>query len=388
MNNIISENVQKIEISGIRKFYNKVAEVPDAISLTLGQPDFNVPMKVKEAVVKALEENKTGYTANAGLIELREEISKYLRGIDIKYKPQEICLTIGGSEALMSVFTALINKGDKVLIPTPAYPAYESCVKLLGGEIENYNLTKEFTIDFKSLERLIVEKSPKILVLSFPSNPTGTILTKCDRNKLYEILKDKNITIITDEIYNAICYEGEYYSIAQYSELKDKVILIGGFSKTFSMTGLRLGYVCAGSAFMDSIMKVHQYGVSCAPSIVQYGALEGLKSCLPDVEYMKNQFEKRRDYVYKRLVELGFEVVKPRGAFYIFPSITKFNLTSEAFCESLLREGKVAVVPGNAFGEGGEGYIRISYSYSLEELKRAFDRIEEWLAIKGYLKDK
>jgi len=379
MENYISENVQKIEISGIRKFYNKVAEVPDAISLTLGEPDFAVPGKVKEAMIRAIEENKTGYTANAGIPELREAISRYLGGHDIHYNMNEICLTVGGSEALMSVFTAIIDKKDKVLIPTPAYPAYESCVKLIGGEVVNYPLTEDFSIDFEALEKQIAEEKPKAIILSFPSNPTGVVMTKNDRDKLYEILKDKNITIITDEIYNAISYEGDYYSIAQYSELKEKVILVGGFSKTFSMTGLRIGYVCANKRYMDSIMKVHQYTVSCAASISQYGALEGLESCLGDVEYMKNQFEKRRDFVYGRLVELGFEVVKPKGAFYIFPSIKKFNVTSEEFCESLLREGKVAVVPGSAFGAGGEGYMRISYSYSLEQLREAFDRIEKWL---------
>ena len=379
MNNMISENVQKIEISGIRKFYNKVAEVPDAISLTLGEPDFAVPGKVKEAMIRAIEENKTGYTANAGIPELREAISRYLGGHGIHYNMNEICLTVGGSEALMSVFTAIIDKKDKVLIPTPAYPAYESCVKLIGGEVVNYPLTEDFSIDFEALEKQIAEEKPKAIILSFPSNPTGVVMTKNDRDKLYEILKDKNITIITDEIYNAISYEGDYYSIAQYSELKEKVILVGGFSKTFSMTGLRIGYVCANKQYMDSIMKVHQYTVSCAASISQYGALEGLESCLGDVEYMKNQFEKRRDFVYGRLVELGFEVVKPKGAFYIFPSIKRFNVTSEEFCERLLREGKVAAVPGSAFGPGGEGYMRISYSYSLEQLREAFYRIEKWL---------
>ena len=380
MDNMISEKVQKVEISGIRKFYNKVAEVPDAISLTLGEPDFHVPSKVKEAMIKSIEENKTGYTANAGILELREEVSKYLESYGIHYNPQEICLTVGGSEALMSVFTSLINKGDKVLIPTPAYPAYESCVKIIGGKVVNYSLTEGFSVDFQVLEKIIYEEKPKIIVLSFPSNPTGMVMTKDDRDKLYEILKDKNITILTDEIYNAISYESNYYSISQYSELSERVVLIGGFSKTFSMTGLRLGYVCANERFMKSIMKVHQYTVSCPSSISQYGALEGLRSCLEDVEYMKNQFQLRRDFVYDRLVELGFDVVKPNGAFYIFPSIKKFNITSEEFCERLLREGKVAAVPGSAFGAGGEGYIRISYSYSLEQLREGICRMEKWLA--------
>lgn len=376
--NKISGKVKSVEISGIRKFFNKVSQVPEAVSLTLGQPDFSVPKKVKEAIVKAVEEDKTGYTSNAGIVELRKEIANYLNRFNIEYDAEEICLTIGGSEGLLSVFMALLNNRDKVMIPTPAYPAYESCVKLVGGEIVNYNLNEDFSINIEEIQRVIEKESPKVIVVSYPSNPTGAILSEKDRNSLFEVLKDKDIIIITDEIYGALCFE-EYYSIAQIKELKHKTILISGFSKTFSMTGLRLGYVCASKEFMDQIIKVHQYNVSCAPSIVQYGALEGLRSCLNDVEEMKTEFMKRRDYVYDRLINMGIEVVKPQGAFYIFPSISKFNMGSEEFCDRLLNEAKLAIVPGSAFGKGGEGYVRISYSYSMEIMEEGLNRLEAWL---------
>ncbi|MFL0247906.1 pyridoxal phosphate-dependent aminotransferase [Candidatus Clostridium stratigraminis] len=378
-NRLFSDNVKNIEISGIRKFYNKVIDVPEALSLTLGQPDFNVPLKVKDAMIKAILENKTAYTSNAGIIELREKLSEFLSSFEINFKSEEICLTIGGSEGLLSVFTAFINKGDKVLIPSPAYPAYDSCIKLLGGHVIEYNLNKDFSINFQDLEEKLQKEQPKLMVVSYPSNPTGAVLSKEDRNKLYELLLNMPTIIISDEIYSSLCYEDNYYSISQFKELKSKIVLISGFSKMFSMTGLRLGYVCAHKKFMDEVMKVHQYNVSCAPSIVQWGAYEGLSSCLEDVENMKNEFKRRRDYVYERLLALGLDVTNPQGAFYIFPSIKKYNLSSDVFCERLLREGKLAVVPGSAFGSRGEGYVRISYSYSMDVLKEALDRLENWL---------
>lgn len=379
INSIISRNVQSIEISGIRKFFNKVVKYPNAISLTLGQPDFNVPEKIKEAMINAINENKTTYTSNAGIIELRKEISNYLKTQHINYNEDEICITVGGSEGLMDVFAALINTSDKVLVPTPAYPAYESCVKLLGGQIVNYKLNEDFSINFEELEKLISQEKPKVMVVSYPSNPTGAILAKEDSDKLHEIVRKNEIIVISDEMYSALYFEKEYYSIAQFDDIKDKVIVVGGFSKMFSMTGLRIGYVCAVEEFMNSIMKVHQYNVSCAPSIVQYGAYEGLKNCIEDVEYMKNEFIKRRDYLYDRLTKMGFESNIPMGAFYMFPSIKKFNLKSEDFCERLLKEAGVAAVPGDAFGAGGEGYMRISYAYSMEQLKEACDRIENFI---------
>lgn len=376
---VFSKNVKSIEISGIRKFYNKVMEVPEALSLTLGQPDFNVPHNIKTAMIRALDENKTGYTANAGIIELRNEISCFLKKYDIDYNAEEICLTIGGSQGLLSVFTAFINAGDKVLIPSPAYPAYESCVKLLGGQVVEYALNKDFSIDFSVLEKQLELEKPKLIVLSYPSNPTGAVLSWEQRDKLYELLIDKDTIIVSDEIYSSLCFEENYYSICQMPKLKQKTVLVSGFSKMFSMTGLRLGYVCAEKAFIEEIIKVHQYNVSCAPSIIQWGALEGLRSSLEDVELMKEEFKARRDYVYERLKNMGMDTNKPMGAFYIFPSIKKYNLSSEEFCERLLREGKLAVVPGSAFGTKGEGHIRLSYSYSMDKLTQALDSLEKWL---------
>jgi aminotransferase len=378
--NLISNNVKNIKISGIRKFFNKVQKYPNAVSLTIGQPDFNVPNGIKSAMIKAISDNKTGYTSNAGIVELRREISNYLKSLKINYNADEICITIGGSEGLMDAFCAIINSGDKVLIPTPAYPAYESCVNIIGGEVINYKLKDDFSIDFEDLENKIEKEKPKILVLSYPCNPTGAILSEKDNVKLHKLIEKNHIITISDEMYASLCFYGDYYSVAQFQDIKDKVIVVGGFSKMFSMTGLRIGYVCADKKFTDQIMKVHQYNVSCAPSIVQWGALYGLKNCMKDVEYMKNKFIERRDYLYSRLKNMGLDVNLPMGAFYIFPSIKKFGISSEEFCERLLDEAGVAIVPGSAFGYGGEGYIRISYASSIDKLKLAADRMEKWIS--------
>lgn len=378
MDNIFSKKVESIEISGIRKFFNKVAEYPGAISLTLGEPDFKIPKEVKEAMKNAIDEDKTTYTPNAGISELRRAISQYLLKDSIRYSENEICITVGGSEALLCAFNALINEGDKVLIPTVAYPAYESCAKLVGADILTYKLKEDFSIDMDNIIEMIKKEHPKLLVVSFPSNPTGAVMTKLQRDELYSIVRDEDILIISDEIYSAISFEN-HYSISQYDDIKNKVILVSGFSKMFSMTGIRIGYICASESILKEIVKVHQYNVSCAPSIGQYGALAGLKEALYHCELIKNEFKLRRDYVYGRLKDMGLEVELPKGAFYIFPSIKKLNLTSEEFCNRLLQNKKVAIVPGSAFGIGGEGYIRISYCYSMENLKKALDSLEEFI---------
>ncbi|WP_315122082.1 aminotransferase class I/II-fold pyridoxal phosphate-dependent enzyme [uncultured Clostridium sp.] len=377
--NFISNYIKNIEISGIRKFFNEVSNYPDTISLTLGQPDFHIPKSIKKALIEAIEDNRTGYTSNIGIIELREEISNYLKGFHINYLSEEICITAGGSEGLFDTFIALLNPDEKVLIPKIAYPAYESLTKLVGGKPIFYELDNNFNICTKDLEKKITEEKPKILILSFPSNPTGGTLSIKDREELYNIIKNNNIIVISDEIYSSLCFEDEYYSICQHEEILNKIILVSGFSKMFSMTGLRAGYICCNEKYMKHIIKVHQYNTSCAPSIVQWALVEGLKNSLDEVKYMRNEFIKRRNYVYHRLTQLGFEVNLPKGAFYIFPSIKKFSMSSEEFAYRLLKEGNVAVVPGSAFGEGGEGYIRISYAYSMEELEEALDRIEKFL---------
>lgn len=374
----LSAKIKEIQISGIRRFYNKVMEVPGAISLTLGEPDFKVPLEVKNAMKSAIDEDKTRYTPNAGILELREEISKYLRLQSIDFEVDEICVTVGGSEGLLASFIAVLNEGDKVLVPEIAYSAYESCIKIAGGQVVNYPVNADFTIDVESIRKIINQQDIKAIVLSYPSNPTGAVLTKAQCEELYEVLREQEILIISDEMYASICFE-DYYSISQYKELKDRLILVSGFSKMFSMTGLRVGYVAAPKNILSEIIKVHQYNTSCAPSIAQYGAAEGLRSCNYHVEVVKEELVRRRDYVYGRLVDMGFEVVKPKGAFYIFPSVKKFGMSSEEFCEKLLKDTKVAIVPGNAFGKGGEGYVRISYCYSIEELKKSLDLIEGWI---------
>lgn len=375
----MNKNLNKIEISGIRKFFNKVSKVDGAISLTLGQPDFNTTDAIKEAMIKAINENKTTYTPNAGLIELRKGISNYLKNDGIHYSEDEICITVGGSEGLFSVFVSLLNESDKVLIPTPAYPAYENIVKLLGGEVVNYELNEKFEIDVKKLEEEIIKGKIKYLVLSYPCNPTGAILTRKMKEDLIEVIKRNDIIVITDEIYSSLCYE-EYVSVAQEKSIKDKVIYLNGFSKMFSFTGLRVGYICASAYLMNEFIKTHQYNVSCATSIAQWGALAGLEKSLDDVIYMKEEFKKRRDYVIDRLKGMGLDVNEPKGAFYVFPSIKKFNMSSDDFCEKLLNEYKVAIVPGSAFGDGGEGYIRISYCYSMENIKIALDKLQDMIS--------
>lgn len=371
-------NMKNVKISGIRKFYNEVQKVDEAISLTLGQPDFELPKAIKDGLIKAINENKTTYTSNLGIDELRNEISKYLNTKDISYNANEICITVGGSEALFNIFTALINKNDKVLIPTPAYPAYESIVAILGGEVVNYSLDEQFNINIDDIENKIKDMNIKYLVLSLPSNPTGAVLSKEEKEKLVRVIKDNDVIVITDEIYEALCYE-EYYSVAQCKEIKEKIIYVGGFSKMFSMTGLRVGYYACSEYLMNEIIKVHQYNVSCAPSICQWAVYDGFKYGLNDVEYMKRIFSKRKDFVVNRLKEIGLDVVIPKGAFYVFPSIKKYNMSSEEFALRLLHEEKVACVPGTAFGNGGEGYLRLSYCYSDEELNESLNRLEKFI---------
>lgn len=371
-------NLKNVQISGIRKFYNEVKKIDGAISLTLGQPDFPVPKVVKEALINAVNEDKTVYTENAGILPLRKEISQYLMKRGIDYSADEICITVGGSEAIFTILTALINEGDNVLIPTPAYPAYENIVNILGGNVVSYGLNDDFSINIENLKALIKENQIKVLVLSLPSNPLGTILTKEEKDELIKIIANNNIFVVTDEIYESLIYE-EYYSVAEEKEILDKVIYISGFSKMFSMTGLRVGYFAAQKQLMDEIMKVHQYNVSCATSICQWAALEGLRNGLDDVENMRNVLRERKDYVISELRNMGLEVNDPKGAFYVFPSIKKFNMSSEEFCLKLLNEEKIACVPGSSFGIGGEGYIRISYCYSMEELKKALLGLKKFI---------
>ncbi|MEQ8156326.1 MAG: aminotransferase class I/II-fold pyridoxal phosphate-dependent enzyme [Clostridiaceae bacterium] len=374
----MNKNVEAVEISGIRKFYNLVAKVEGAISLTLGQPDFNTPESIKEGIIRAVNENRTEYTANAGILPLREKICDYLRTQGIKYGAEEICITIGGSEGLYSALSAVTEPGEKILIPSIGYPAYENIIKIIDAEPVTYNLNEDFTLDIEDIEDKIQKLGINKIIISYPSNPTGAVLSFEDREKLVKLIKKYGITVLTDEIYSALCF-GEYYSVAQSEEVKENIIYIGGFSKMFSMTGLRIGFIAAPSRFMNEIMKVHQYNVSCAPSIIQWGIDYGFDEALKDLEIMKKSFIERRDFVYNRLKSMNVEVVKPNGAFYIFPSVKKYGISSNEFCEKLLFEKKVACVPGDAFGQGGRDFFRISYCYSKESLSKALDIIEEFI---------
>ena len=374
----MNKNLLNIEISGIRRFFNKVKKIDGAISLTLGEPDFNTPKEIKFGMIKAIEENRTTYTDNLGILELREEVSKYLLNKNIKYKKEEICITTGGSEALFSSIAAMINPKDKVLIPEIAYPAYENIIKLLGGEVISYKLKEDFSIDFEELDYILKNNKIELMILSYPSNPTGAIIKKEEYNELVNIIKKRNLKVISDEIYEPIIYD-KYYSVAMNEEIKNNIIYISGFSKMFSCTGLRVGFIACNEDVMKEILKVHQYNISCTNSISQYGILEGLKSGLYNVDIMKNEFLKRKVYVEERLKEMNIDFISPKGTFYIFPSIKKYNLSSEEFCERLLLKEKIACVPGSAFGTSGEGYIRVSYCYSLKELKLALDGLENFI---------
>lgn len=374
----MNENLNEIRMSGIRRFFNKVKDVDGAISLTLGQPDFKTPSEIKYGMIDAIENEKTTYTDNFGLLELRKEISSYLKNKGINYDYNEICVTVGGSEALFSSIISIINTGDKVLVPTPSYPAYENIIKIVGGEVIDYQLNDDFSLNFETIEKLIKEENIKYMILSYPSNPTGAILSQEEYIKLVDIIKKYNLIIISDEIYEAFCYD-EYYSIAMSEEVKNNIIYIGGFSKMFSITGIRIGFIAANSEIINEIGKVHQYNVSCTNSIGQYGVLSGLRYGLYNIVNMKEEFMKRKTYIEDRLRNMNIEFISPKGAFYIFPSIKKFNLNSEELCEKLLNEEKVACVPGRAFGIGGEGYIRISYCYSLDELEEGLNRIGKFI---------
>lgn len=374
----MNDNMIKVNKSKIREFTNKVKDIEGAISLTLGQPDFKISRDIKSAIIEAVNNNYTIYTDNYGLDELRKEIYKYLMYKNIKFKKEGIIITSGSSEGLFSTIATLINKNDKVLIPYIGYPAYRNIIGILGGEVITYKLDENFKVDIKDLKDKLETNNIKLLILSHPSNPTGSILGYKEYIELCDILKSKKIYIVTDEVYECFSYSMNY-SIAMNEELIKKVIYIGGFSKMFSATGLRVGFIAGNEDLIKEIIKTHQYNISCANSISQYGILEGIRNNLYFVDMIKSEFIIRKEYSIKRLKSMNLDFVEPEGGFYIFLSIKKFKLKSEEFCNRLLAEQKLACVPGNAFGEGGEGYIRISFCYSLKYLSKAFDSLNEFI---------
>lgn len=374
--------VEAVPPSGIRKFFDLANSIEGVISLGVGEPDFATPWHIREQAIYAIEKGRTFYTANKGLLELRQEIAYYLeRRFNLKYNPDKnILVTVGGSEAIDLALRALLNPGDEVILPIPGYVAYEPCIMMTGGKAVYVELEEKnhFKLTKEALQAAITDKT-KVLLLNFPGNPTGGIMSKEDFEPLVEIIKKHEILVITDEIYAELSYTQKHFSLAGFEEIKDQVILISGFSKAYSMTGWRLGYLCGNEVFIDAIMKIHQYAIMCPSTISQYAGIEAMRMGDHDTEEMKDSFEQRRNFIVRGLNRIGLTCPLPEGAFYVFPSIQSTGLSSEEFCERLLNEQKVAVVPGSAFGKAGEGFVRISYAYSIDEIKIALQKIEQFM---------
>ena len=382
MRNPLSEKIVSIPPSGIRKFFDIVNEMPDAISLGVGEPDFDTPWHIRDEGIYSLERGRTFYTSNAGLKELREEITHYLeRRVHISYDPmKEVIVTVGGSEAIDIAFRAMLDPGDEVLIPQPSYVSYEPCAILADAVpvIIELKAENEFRLTKEELLDAITDKT-KILVLPFPNNPTGAIMEQKDLEEIAEVLIEKDIFVLSDEIYSELSYKGEHVSIASIPGMKKRTILINGFSKAYAMTGWRLGYACGPAEIIKQMTKIHQYAIMCAPTNSQYAAVEALRNGDEDVAMMREAYDQRRRYLVHTLREMGLACFEPFGAFYVCPCIKEFGMTSEEFATRFLEAEKVAVVPGTAFGACGEGFLRISYAYSLEDLKKALGRLEHFV---------
>lgn len=381
--NILNDTITEIQPSGIRKFFDIAATMSDVISLGVGEPDFQTPWKIRNAAINTLERGKTRYSSNRGLEELRREISKYvLRKYNLSYNAEkEILVTVGGSEAIDAALRSIVNYGDEVIIPQPSYVCYVPMVQMAGGVpviIEN-KAENDFKLLASELKEKITDKT-KAVILPYPSNPTGAIMERRDYEEIEEIIKDTNIILISDEIYSELTFNGKrHVSPASVGNLKERTIVINGFSKAFSMTGWRLGYTCGPEEIIAQITKLHQFAIMCAPTTSQYAAVTALRDCDEEVAAMIEEYDTRRKLVVKGFNEIGLECREPQGAFYAFPSIKSTGLTCEEFCERLLNSKKVAIVPGTAFGAGGEGYVRASYCYSTDHLLTAIDRIGEFL---------
>lgn len=382
MRNFLSDKVQTIKPSGIRKFFDIVSEMKDAISLGVGEPDFETPWHIRDEGIFAFEKGRTFYTSNSGLLPLRDEISNYIeRTQGIKYNPQsDILVTVGGSEAIDIGLRALLNDGDEVIIPQPSYVSYAPCSYLAGGKnvIINLKAGNEFRLTPEELENAITDKA-KVLILPYPNNPTGAIMEKSDLEKIAKIIIEHDIFVMSDEIYSELTYKGNHVSIASLDGMKERTLLINGFSKSYAMTGWRLGYCCAPDWLIKQMTKIHQYAIMCAPTISQYAAIEALKNGDEDVKMMRDSYNQRRRFLIDAFKKMGLECFEPYGAFYVFPCIKEFGMTSEEFATRFLQEEKVAAVPGTAFGDSGEGYLRISYAYSLEKLQIAMERLERFI---------
>ena len=378
----ISKTIAEIKPSGIRKFFDIVSEMKDAISLGVGEPDFDTPWHIRDEGIYAFEKGKTFYTSNSGLKELRTEISNYIkRKQKIKYNSDdEILVTVGGSEAIDIGLRAMINSGDEVLIPQPSYVSYLPCALLAGAKpvVINLKAENDFRLTAEELENAITEKT-KVLILPYPNNPTGAIMEKEDLEKITEVIKKHDIFVMSDEIYAELTYGKEHVSIVSLDGMKERTLLINGFSKAYAMTGWRLGYACGPKELLKQMTKIHQYAIMCAPTISQYAAIEALRNGDEDVKEMKISYNQRRRFLMNAFKEMGLECFEPYGAFYVFPCIKEFGMTSEDFATKFLKEEHVAVVPGTAFGNSGEGFLRISYAYSLDTLKLAMEKLSRFI---------
>lgn len=382
MRNPIADKCAEIKPSGIRKFFDIVSEMKDAISLGVGEPDFDTPWHIRDEGIYSLEKGRTFYTSNAGLKDLKIEICNYLKrkqGITYDYN-HEVLVTVGGSEAIDIAMRAMINPGEEVLIPQPSYVSYEPCAILADAKpvIINLKAENEFRLTAQELRDNITDKT-KLLVLPFPNNPTGAIMERKDLEEIAEVIIEKDIYVLSDEIYSELTYKGEHVSIASLPGMQERTILINGFSKAYAMTGWRLGYACGPRAIIEQMTKIHQFAIMCAPTTSQYAAVEALKNGDEDVKEMRTAYNQRRRYLMNAFKEMGLECFEPYGAFYVFPCIKEFGMTSEEFATRFLEEEKVAVVPGTAFGDCGEGFLRISYAYSLDNLKIALNRMANFV---------
>lgn len=384
MRNPLSETIVNIKPSGIRKFFDLVSEMndKDVISLGVGEPDFDTPWHVRDEGIYSLEKGRTFYTSNSGLKELREEICNYLdRRYQVSYDwHHETIVTVGGSEGIDIAMRAMLDPGDEVLIPQPSYVSYEPCAILAGGKpvIIELKAENEFRLTPEELLEHITDKT-KILVLPYPNNPTGAIMERADLEKIAEIVMEKDIFVLSDEIYSELSYKGDHVTIASIPGMKERTILINGFSKAYAMTGWRLGYACGPREIIEQMTKIHQFAIMCAPTTSQYAAVEAMRNGDADVATMREAYDQRRRYLVNAFKEMGLECFEPYGAFYIFPCVKEFGMTSEEFAERFLKEEKVAVVPGTAFGDSGEGFLRISYAYSLQNLKAALERLDRFV---------
>ena len=379
---MIRDDVKNMPPSGIRKYFDLINEMEDVISLGVGEPDFVTPWNVIEAGIYSLEQGHTHYSSNAGFIELRQEISNYLkRRFDLSYNyKDEILVTVGGSEGIDIALRALVGPGDEVIVPEPSFVAYKGCTAFTGATSKVINLKAEnqFKLTAKELEEAITEKT-KVVIIPFPNNPTGAIMTREELKPLVDVLKDKDVIVISDEIYAELSYDRRHVSIASFPEIKDKTLVINGFSKAYAMTGWRLGYVCGNPVLIEAMKKIHQYAIMCSPTTAQYAAIEALKNSDDSVTKMVREYNRRRRVLVDGFRKMGLDCFEPLGAFYVFPCIKSTGLSSDEFCEKLLMQEKVLTVPGNAFGECGEGFIRACYASSMENIVEALKRIEKFI---------